>query len=89
MPFGRTLRPWFTRSRALCCLLARKPVRQRRGLTVLFVVLIVYVLFGVVERARLEGINYLADTLIYWGAILLLAGAMPREASRRDPLSAQ
>ena len=54
------------------------------GLTVLFVVLIVYVPFGVAERASLEGINYLADTLMYCGAVLLLAGAMPREASRRE-----
>lgn len=55
------------------------------GLTVLFVVLVVYVPFGVAERASLEGINYLADTLMYCGAVLLLAGAMPREASRREP----
>jgi len=54
------------------------------GLTVLFVVLIVYVPFGVAERASLEGINYLADTLMYCGAVLLLARAMPREASRRE-----
>ncbi|MGH9405074.1 MAG: hypothetical protein ACRD3D_04460 [Terriglobia bacterium] len=54
------------------------------GLTVLFVVLIVYVPFAVAERASVEGINYLADTLMYCGAILLLAGAMPREASRRE-----
>jgi len=50
------------------------------GLTVLFVVLVVYVPIAVVERANLEGFNYLADTLMYCGAILLLAGAMPREA---------
>ena len=54
------------------------------GLTVLFVVLIVYVPFGVAERASLEGINYLADTLMYCGTVLLLAGATPREASRRE-----
>jgi uncharacterized membrane protein YphA (DoxX/SURF4 family) len=54
------------------------------GVTVLFVVLIVYVPFGVAERARFEGINYLADTLMYCGAVLLLAGAMPREASWRE-----
>jgi uncharacterized membrane protein YphA (DoxX/SURF4 family) len=54
------------------------------GLAVLFVVLIVYVPFGVAKRASLEGINYLADTLMYCGAVLLLAGAMPREAQRRD-----
>lgn len=51
------------------------------GLTVLFVVLVVYVPIAVVERASLEGLNYMADTLMYCGAVLLLAGAMPREAS--------
>lgn len=50
------------------------------GLTILFVVLVVYVPMGVVERTSLEAFNYLADTLMYCGAVLLLAGAMPREA---------
>jgi uncharacterized membrane protein YphA (DoxX/SURF4 family) len=51
------------------------------GLTVLFVELAVYVPIGVVERASLDkGLNYLGDTLMYCGAVLLLAGAMPREA---------
>jgi uncharacterized membrane protein YphA (DoxX/SURF4 family) len=51
------------------------------GLTVLFVVLVVYVPIGVVERASLDnGLNYLFDTLMFCGTVLLLAGAMPREA---------
>jgi uncharacterized membrane protein YphA (DoxX/SURF4 family) len=50
------------------------------GLTVLVGVIIVYIPIGVVERTTLEGINYAADTLMYCGAVLLLAGAMPREA---------
>ena len=51
------------------------------GLTVLFVELVVYVPIGVVERASLgNGLNYVGDTLMYCGAILLLAGAMPHEA---------
>jgi uncharacterized membrane protein YphA (DoxX/SURF4 family) len=51
------------------------------GVTVLFVELVVYVPIGVVERASLNnGLNYLADTLMFCGAVLLLAGAMPREA---------
>ena len=51
------------------------------GLTVLFVELVVYVPIGVVERASLErGLNYVADTLMFCGAVLLLARAMPREA---------
>jgi len=51
------------------------------GATVLFVELVVYVPIAVVERASLDnGLNYLGDTLMYCGAVLLLAGAMPREA---------
>jgi uncharacterized membrane protein YphA (DoxX/SURF4 family) len=53
------------------------------GSTVLFVELLVYVPFGVVERANLDGINYVADTLMFCGTVLLLAGAMPRETWRR------
>jgi uncharacterized membrane protein YphA (DoxX/SURF4 family)/uncharacterized membrane protein len=50
------------------------------GLTVLFVELVVYVPIAVVERASLDkGLNFLADTLMFCGAVLLLAGAMPRE----------
>jgi uncharacterized membrane protein YphA (DoxX/SURF4 family)/uncharacterized membrane protein len=53
------------------------------GLTVLFVVLVVYVPIGVVERASLDkGLNYVFDTLMFCGTVLLLAGAMPREASQ-------
>jgi len=49
------------------------------GLTVLFVELVVYVPIAVVDRASLQnGLNYLADTLMFCGAVLLLAGAMPR-----------
>ena len=55
------------------------------GLTVLFVELIVYVPIGVVDRASLDnGLNYMGDTLMYCGAVLLLAGAMPREGPRRE-----
>jgi len=51
------------------------------GLTVLFVELVVYVPIGVVERASLNnGLNYVMDTLMFCGAVLLLARAMPREA---------
>jgi uncharacterized membrane protein YphA (DoxX/SURF4 family) len=51
------------------------------GLTVLLVELVVYVPIGVVERASLgNGLNYVADTLMFCGAVLLLAGAMPRQA---------
>lgn len=51
------------------------------GLTVLLVELVVYVPIGIVDRASLgSGLNYMADTLMYCGAVFLLAGAMPREA---------
>lgn len=48
------------------------------GATVLLIELAVYVPIGVVDRASLsKGINYVADTLMFCGAVLLLAGAMP------------
>jgi len=56
------------------------------GLTVLFVECVVYIPMAVVERASLTGFNYLGDTLMYCGAILLLAGAMPGEAERDSGL---
>ena len=60
------------------------------GLTVLFVELVVYVPIAVVDRASLSnGLNYFGDTLMYCGAILLLAGAMPRKASRREASAEQ
>jgi uncharacterized membrane protein YphA (DoxX/SURF4 family) len=65
-------------------LLAGKKTRAAAtwlGATVLLVELVVYVPIGVVERASLNnGLNYVADTLMFCGAVLLLAGAMPREA---------
>lgn len=51
------------------------------GLTVLIVELAVYVPMGIVERASIDnGLNYLGDTLMFCGAVLLLAGAMPRKS---------
>jgi uncharacterized membrane protein YphA (DoxX/SURF4 family) len=53
------------------------------GLTVLFLELVVYVPIAIVQRASLDnGLNYLADTLMFCGAVLLLASAMPREPQR-------
>jgi hypothetical protein len=47
--------------------------------------LAVYVPIAVVERASLDnGLNYLGDTLMFCGAVLLLAGAMPRESKRES-----
>jgi uncharacterized membrane protein YphA (DoxX/SURF4 family) len=52
------------------------------GLTVLFVELVVYLPIAVVDRASIDnGLNYVGDTLMYCGAVLLLAAAMPRESS--------
>ncbi|HLJ29766.1 MAG TPA: hypothetical protein VKY85_23865 [Candidatus Angelobacter sp.] len=60
------------------------------GLTVLFVELVVYVPIAIVEFASLDnGLNYMGDTLMYCGAVLLLAAAMPREAERRESLANQ
>ena len=67
-------------------LLAGKKTRAAAawlGLTVLFVELVVYVPIGIVDRASLgNGLNYVGDTLMYCGAVLLLARAMPQEAQR-------
>jgi uncharacterized membrane protein YphA (DoxX/SURF4 family) len=50
------------------------------GATVLLLVLVVYVPIGIVERASLNrGLNFVFDTMMYCGAVLLLAGAMPHE----------
>ena len=49
------------------------------GLSVLVIELAVYVPIAVAERASLTGINFMADTLMFCGALLLLAGAMPRK----------
>ena len=51
------------------------------GLAVLAVILAVYTPMAIIERASLEkGVNYPFDTLMFCGAVLLLAGAMPRES---------
>lgn len=48
------------------------------GLTGLFVEVVVYVPIAIAERADLQGFNYLADSLMFCGAALMLAAAMPR-----------
>jgi len=59
------------------------------GLTVLVVEVLVYLPIAVVERTSLEGFNYMADTLMYCGTVLLLAGALPRPALADRPLGEQ
>jgi uncharacterized membrane protein YphA (DoxX/SURF4 family) len=54
------------------------------GLSVLLIELAVYLPIAVVQRASLDnGFNYMADTLMFCGAVFLLAGAMPREEAQR------
>ncbi len=54
------------------------------GLSVLLIELAVYVPIAVVQRASLDlGFNYMADTLMFCGAVFLLAGAMPREEAQQ------
>lgn len=55
------------------------------GWAILIVELVVYVPIAVVQRGSLEGMNYMFDTLMFCGAVLLLAGAMPRDAGRQEP----
>ena len=62
-------------------LLAGKKTRASAawiGLTVFFLILVVYVPIAIAEFDNLEGLNYLFDTLLYCGTVLLLAGALPR-----------
>jgi len=57
-----------------------RPAAAWLGLTVFLIELLVYVPIGAVDRASLgNGFNYMADTLMFCGAVLLLAGAMPCE----------
>jgi uncharacterized membrane protein YphA (DoxX/SURF4 family) len=58
------------------------------GLTVLVIDVMVYLPMAVVERSSLVGLNFAADTLMFCGAVLLLAHAMPRETSSSDRLPA-
>lgn len=61
------------------------------GMIVLVGILVVYVPIGIAERASLDnGLNYLGDTLMFCGDVLLLAGAMPRsrQALLKDGLTA-
>jgi uncharacterized membrane protein len=58
------------------------------GLAVLVVELVVYVPIAVVDRASIaRGLNYAVDTLMYCGAVLLLAGAMPRDTNGAGALA--
>ncbi len=56
------------------------------GLTVLVIELAVYLPIAIVERASLDnGFNYMGDTLMFCGTILLLAAAMPPGRALASP----
>jgi uncharacterized membrane protein len=57
------------------------------GATLVLVELVAYVPIAIVERASIVGFNYMADTLMFCGAVLLLAGAMPRQDSWVHPVA--
>jgi len=60
-----------------------RAVATALGGVVLLGILAVYLPMGIVERATLDqGLNYPADTLMFCGALLMLAGAMPHSAQR-------
>ncbi len=54
------------------------------GVTILVVELAVYIPIAVADRATLVGLNYMADTLMFCGAVFLLARAMPRETRKEQ-----
>ncbi len=65
------------------CLLANKITRAAAtflGLTILLAVLWIYLPMLVAAPKSVEALNYLFDTLLFCGAILLLASAMQKEA---------
>ena len=55
------------------------------GETVLLLVIVVYLPIAIVEHSSLDGLNYAGDTLMYCGAVLLLARVMRRQADLRQP----
>ncbi len=50
------------------------------GAAAVFVVLVVYIPMAFLKHTTFTGFNYLGDTLMYAGTVLLLAGAMPHGA---------
>jgi hypothetical protein len=59
------------------------PIIPLEPMTPEYVELVVYAPIAVVEHSSLDkGLNLWADALMFCGAVLLLAGAMPREAQR-------
>ena len=66
------------------CLLANKKARPAAtvlGLTILLSVLWIYLPVLVAAPKSVEALNYFFDTLLFCGAILLLANAMEKETA--------
>ncbi len=64
------------------CLLINKKERLAAaylGITVFVLVLVIYLPILAAKPFDVEGMNYFADTLMYSGAILLLADALPKD----------
>jgi uncharacterized membrane protein len=66
------------------CLVANKRARAAAtylGITILLIVLVIYLPIEVSIPGDIgNGLNYIADTMMFCGAILLLADALPKEA---------
>lgn len=58
------------------------------GAAAVFVVLVVYIPMAFLQHTTFLGFNYLGDTLMYAGTVLLLAGAMPVARETERPAAA-
>ncbi len=65
------------------CLLANKKARAAAtylGITILLIILVVYLPIEISIPSDIgKGLNYIADTMMFCGAVLLLADALPKE----------
>ncbi|HEX4750160.1 MAG TPA: hypothetical protein VH302_11515 [Bryobacteraceae bacterium] len=63
-----------------------RPAATWLGATVLLLELVVYVPIGIADRASVgNGLNYVADTLMFCGAVLLLAAASAQIGPNKSP----
>jgi uncharacterized membrane protein len=99
IPLRRQLPPWMPAHAALsfttgaililagCALIMNRKARRVAtwlGIFVFGVVLLVYVPILVAQPSSNDALNYVADTLVYSGVALLLAGALPKEQHRQS-----
>jgi len=65
------------------CLLVNKKARAAAtylGMTILLIILVIYLPIEISIPSDIgNGLNYIADTMMFCGAVLLLAGALPKE----------